>query len=339
MDNKRIGRHTVCLTNRPAITASYSVVGDKEGKGPLGDCFDEVLSDPYDGQKSWELAESSMMARAIQGAVSKGGLKNDDIDYLFAGDLLNQCSSAHFAMRDLPIPFFGVFGACSTMAESLSLAAMAVDAGYSRRSVAATSSHFCSAEKQFRFPLEYGGQRPLTAQSTVTGAGAAVISATGTGPRVHCITTGKVIDKGVKDANNMGAAMAPAAADSIYYHFAETGKKPADYDLIVTGDLGSVGKKMLVDLLYDQGYDITGNYEDCGCMIYDPETDQNAGASGCGCSAVVLGSKLLGDLNGGKISNLLFVATGALMNATTSQQGMSIPCIAHAISIKSEGSR
>lgn len=334
MSTKHIGKQTAQLASPPTITETFSVVGSKEGAGPLRTYFDEIVEDNTFGEDSWEKAESKFMSTAIQKVVQKASLSTSDIQYLLAGDLLNQCSSAHYAVRDTNIPFMGIYGACSTMAEGLGLAGLLVDGGFAEHAVATTSSHFCSAEKQFRFPLEYGGQRTPTAQWTVTGSGAAVVSAQGGGPYITHVTTGKVVDMGISDVNNMGAAMAPAAADTIAAHFQDTGFTPNDYDLIVTGDLGMVGRQLNIDLLSQQGYEISGVVDDCGCMIYDFETeDVHAGASGCGCSASVFCSKLIHELRTGTLKRLLFVATGALMSPTALKQGETIPCVAHAVRI------
>ncbi len=334
---KRTGRQTVRFENPPSVAAEYAVAGKKEKEGPLGDLIDETTDNSMFGEKSWEQAESKFMKTAVSGLMRAADITDEDIDYIFAGDLLNQCSGSHFAIRGFKIPFFGLYGACSTMAESLSAAAMAIDGGFAKTAIAATSSHFCSAEKQFRFPLEYGGQRPPAAQWTVTGSGAVLLRKNGQAPYITHVTTGKIVDKGVCDANNMGAAMAPAAADTIAAHFNDTGMRPEDYDLIVTGDLGKIGGELVQELLAGMGFDIRGRYNDCGLIIFDLEKqDVHSGGSGCGCSAVTLCCKILKELREGKLSNVLFIATGALMNSTTCQQGESIPCIAHAVRISRE---
>lgn len=336
MATKHLGRQTVQLSSPPVITETFSVVGNKEGNGPLQSYFDRIIEDNTFGEDSWEKSESKFMNTAIFSVLQKANLSTSDIQYLLAGDLLNQCSSAHYAVRDTGIPFMGIYGACSTMAEGLGLAALLVDGGFGDHVIATTSSHFCSAEKQFRFPLEYGGQRTPTAQWTVTGSGAVIISAQGSGPQITHVTTGKVVDMGISDVNNMGAAMAPAAADTITAHFQDTGFSPSDYDLIVTGDLGTIGRQLNIDLLSQQGFEISGIVDDCGCMIYDFETeDVHAGGSGCGCSASVFCSKLIHQLRNGTLRNLLFVATGALMSPTSLKQGETIPCVAHAVRIVS----
>ena len=335
MANKRLGMQTIKFDNPPSIVATASIVGPKEGQGPLKKYFDEILNDELWGEKSWEKAESKMLRETINKAISSANKKNSEINYIFAGDLLDQCMSSSYAIREANIPFFGLYGACSTMAESLSLGSMIIEGGYADNVICATSSHFCSAEKQFRFPLELGTQRPLTAQWTVTGSGAAVLSSSGNGPFITQITTGKIIDMGIKDANNMGSAMAPAASDTIYRHFEDTGGIPADYDLIITGDLGHIGMEITDELLVKLGCRISDRFNDCGNMIFDRERqDVHAGGSGCGCSASVLTSYLYNEMTNGNLNRILFVATGALMSPTSIQQGESIPSIAHAVTIQ-----
>jgi stage V sporulation protein AD len=335
MAQKRLGKQTIKLINPPSMLAAAAVVGPKEGEGPLAQYFDMIQKDDYFGQDSWEKAESKFVEEAVKRAISKSGVSITAIDYMFAGDLLNQIISSSFAARTLQIPFLGLYGACSTMAESLSIGAMIIDGGYADHVICATSSHFSSAERQYRFPLEQGVQRPPFAQWTVTGSGATVLSSTGNGPYITCITTGKVVDFGIKDANNMGAAMAPAAVDTLTAHFKETGREPGYYDLIVTGDLATVGKEITMELLQKEGLDVKNNYNDCGCMIFDNlKQDTHSGGSGCGCSASVLNGYLYNMLKHGELKRLLFVATGALLSPTTAWQGESIPCIAHAVAIE-----
>ena len=335
MAQKRLGKQTIKLINPPSIIATAAVVGPKEGEGPLSQYFDMIQKDDYFGQDSWEKAESKFVEEAIRRAISKSGVNIKSFDYMFAGDLLNQIISSSFAARTLQIPFLGLYGACSTMAESLSIGAMVIDGGYADHVICATSSHFSSAERQYRFPLEQGVQRPPYAQWTVTGSGASVLAAVGNGPYITCITTGKVIDFGIKDANNMGAAMAPAAVDTLTAHFKETGRAPEYYDLIVTGDLATVGREITLELLQKEGIDIKNNYNDCGCMIFNNERqDTHSGGSGCGCSASVLNGYLYNMLLRGEIKKLLFVATGALLSPISAWQGESIPCIAHAVAIE-----
>lgn len=335
--SKRVGKQTVRIESEPRIIAATSIVGPKEGEGPLGKYFDIVLEDDTNGKDSYEKAESSMLYNAIIETIKKAKLKEENINYLFAGDLLNQLASANFAARDMNIPFVGLYGACSTMAESLGIASMVMDGGFADYVIAATSSHFSSAERQFRFPLEYGCQRAETAQWTVTGAGAMLLGKEGNLPRITYVTTGKVKDYGIKDPNNMGAAMAPAAVDTISTHMRDTGKAPYEYDLIVTGDLGMVGRSITENLLKDYGLDVKDNYLDCGEEIFDSEVQKTAsGGSGCGCSAVVSCGYLYKKMIQGTYKKILLVSTGALLSTTSSLQGESIPGIAHAVSIEME---
>lgn len=332
---KRRGTQTIELKNPPKIISAFSIVGSKEGQGPLKQFFDKILDDDSCGKDSYEKAEREMMFTAIKEAIKDACLEETDINYLFSGDLLNQIISSSFAAREFSIPFFGLYGACSTMSESLSLAALMIDGGFAEYVVAATSSHFSSAERQFRFPLKYGSQRSQTAQWTVTGSGAMVLGKSGDFPEIRYVTTGLVKDYGFKDFNNMGAAMAPAAVDTIYKHFKDTGRTPRDYDMIATGDLGAVGKEITEKLLLEYGYDIRGNYIDCGDIIFNKEEQHTAsGGSGCGCSAVVSAGYLYKSLMKKEIKRVLLVSTGALMSTTSSLQGDSIPGIAHAVSIE-----
>ena len=334
MESKRIGEQTVKLSKPPVIINTAAIAGQKEGEGPLRDSFDAILSDDKLGQKSWELAESELQKRTAQLALDKSGLSNSDINYILAGDLLNQCVGASYGLRDLNIPFLGLYGACSTMAESLSVGSMLIDGGFADKLMCLTSSHFCSAEKQFRYPLEYGGQRPPSAQWTVTGSGCAILSSDGDGPKITHITTGKIIDMGVTDANNMGAAMAPAAADTLTAHFKELNIQPSEYDLILTGDLGVVGSDILIGLMNDNGFNIAGIHNDCGKLIFDIKAqDVHSGASGCGCCGTVFCGYVYKLLKEKKLNKILLVATGALMNSMSVQQGESIPSIAHAVSV------
>ena len=335
--NKRVGKQTIKLDSKVSVCASASIAGQKEKDGPLGDSFDVIMPDAEWNEDTWEKTESKMQKEAVKLAVQKSGYSMSDIHYIFAGDLLNQCIGAGFGLRDLDVPFLGVYGACSTMIEGLSLAAMLVDGGFADHAVAVTSSHFCTAERQYRTPLEYGGQRTPTAQWTVTGAGAAVLSSTGSGPYVTHITTGKIQDMGVKDANNMGGAMAPAAFDTLLAHFHDLGKGPNDYDLILTGDLGTVGRDILIDLMSKEGYDISKNYRDCGCMIYDlQDQDVHAGGSGCGCIATTLCGYIMKQFKDGNLKKILAIGTGALLSPTSSLQGESVPGIAHAAVLSAE---
>lgn len=335
MAQKRLGKQTIKLGTPPSIIATSTIVGPKEGEGPLASYFDNIINDDYFGEESWEKAETKLQSSAIEKAIINSGKNMSEINYLFAGDLLNQTISSSFSARKLQIPFFGLYGACSTMGESLSLGAIFIDGGFADHVVCATSSHYSTAERQYRAPLEQGTQRPPYAQWTVTGSGAAVLSNTGNGPYITHITTGKVIDFGIKDANNMGAAMAPAAADTITAHFKDTGRNPGYYDLIVTGDLAAVGREITVDLLKKEGFYIDSIYQDCGLMIFDNvRQDTHAGGSGCGCSATVLNGYIYKEMLKGTYRKILFIATGALLSPTSAWQGESIPSIAHAVAIE-----
>ena len=327
----RVGKYTLILENTPSVESFAAVGSKKEGKGPLADCFDLLVEDSRFGEKTWEKAENRIQREAMNHALAKGGFDPEDIDYVFAGDLLNQCISSSFSLRELGIPFYGLYGACSTMAESLSLASVFVDSGAAARCAAVTSSHFCSAERQFRYPLEYAGQRTPTSQWTVTGGGALIVGRKREAPFVRAVTAGTVEDYGIKDANNMGAAMAPAASAVICRFLKDTGTTPHDYDLIFTGDLGKVGSALLYELAEREGYDMKEVHRDCGLLIYDPEKQPEviAGGSGCGCGASVLCGYILPQIRAGKLRNVLFVATGALLSTTSTQQGESIPGIAH----------
>ena len=333
---KKLGRQTAALPSRPRIIASAAVGGKREGEGPLKDCFDRVSADSYFGEESWERAESHMIRECFDLACNKAGLAAAP-DYIIAGDLLNQCVSSAFAMKDSGAPYFGVYGACSTMAESLTLAAMLVDGGYAETACAVTGSHFCTAERQYRYPLEYGGQRTPTSQWTVTGAGAAITGALGRGTYISHVTTGRIVDAGINDANNMGAAMAPAAYDTLCAHFADTGRAPEYYDAIFTGDLGALGHDIVQDMFAADGVKLGARYMDCGVLIYDLRTqDVHAGGSGCGCCASVLCGHILPAMRKGIWKRVLVAATGALMSPTSAQQGASIPGICHAVAIESE---
>ena len=334
---KRIGRYTLKMENMPYIQGYASVCGKKESEGPLGRHFDYTFNDTTLGESSWEKAESKLQSEAVNLALKKASVTSSDIDSIFAGDVLNQCISSTFGLRSLSIPFLGQYGACSTMAQTLALSAIMVDSGAARRCVAVTSSHFCAAERQFRFPLEYGGQRTPTAQWTVTGSGSIVVGNGGKGPYISEVTIGKIVDLGIKDAANMGAAMAPAAAETLNNFFKDTNSSPEDYDLILTGDLGTVGSKLLIELLQKDEIDIKSKHNDCGIMIYNiKDQDVHAGGSGCGCSASVLCSTILNQLKSNELSSVLFIATGALMSPTSSQQGESIPGIAHLVHLRSD---
>ncbi len=317
------------------LFGTASIVGPKEADGPLASYFDNLLEDEFWGEKSWEKAESKIIKETVNTVIAKSGLASNKIDYCFAGDLLNQCISSSFGLRELNIPFIGIFGACSTFVEALMLASIFIEGGAGENALCAASSHFCSAEKQFRFPLELGNQRPPTSQWTVTGAGAAIVSKNGTGPFITHITPGKIVDMGIKDANNMGSAMAPAALDTLITHFKDTGRAPSYYDAIFTGDLGYVGKDILIELAETKGYNIKSNYNDCGVLIFDKEKqDTHSGGSGCACCGTVFSGYIYKMLQQKKYKKVLLIATGALTNSTTSQQGESIPGIAHAVSIE-----
>ena len=325
------GKQSITFEQPPYILSYASIVGKKEGDGPLGKYFDKIETDPIVGKSNWEEAESELQKQAAQMALKKAKLLPEDIRYLFSGDLLGQIIASSFGMLELQIPMFGLYGACSTAGESISLAAMTVAAGYAKHCLAVTSSHFASAEKQFRYPLEYASQRPLSTTWTVTGSGAFVISETGN-VKITGITTGKMMDYGVKDSMNMGAAMAPAAADTIYQHFVDFDRTPEDYDLIVTGDLGVVGRELVLDLLKEKGYDLTDKYFDCGIAIFDDsKQDTHSGGSGCGCSAVTLAGYLLPKLESGELKRILFLPTGALLSTVSFNEGQSIPGICHGV--------
>ncbi len=328
---------TVEFRNRPKIIGSYSIVGPKEGAGPFGSYFDYVMKNDLFGEKTYELAERKMFEQAVTGAIESAGLTASQINLMLAGDLLNQIISSSFTARDFSLPYLGIFGACSTMAETLAVGAMMVNGGHFGNILCATGSHFSTAERQFRFPLELGNQRVPTSQWTVTAAGASVLSLEGKGPEITMATFGKVVDFGIVDVNNMGAAMAPAAAETIFTHFNETGRKPTDYDLIVTGDLGKLGAEILVDLLEDKGIKLGPNYSDCGHSYFTREQDTMCGGSGCGASASVLNGYIIKKLKKRELKRVLFVPTGALMSTTASQQGESIPGISHAIVIEAGG--
>lgn len=331
---KRLSRSTIRLEKCPNIAAWASVGGKMEGEGPLAGEFDLLNSDTTFGESTWEKAESRMMRTAVDRAFAKAGLAPSEIDLIFAGDLLNQCVSSTYGLRELEIPFLGLYGACSTMAEGLCMAALFVEGGLAERAAAVTSSHFCSAERQFRFPLEYGGQRPPTSQWTATASGAAVIGRGVAPPFIRAVSIGSIVDLGITDANNMGAAMAPAAASTIANFFRDTHARPAEFDRIFTGDLGQVGSELLLELLDQEGIPISARHEDCGLLLYDRQRqDVHAGGSGCGCSASVLCSHILPRVQKGEWENVLFVATGALMSPTIVQQGESIPGIAHLLHI------
>ena len=334
MGNQICGKQSFRLESPPVITNWASVAGKKEAEGPLGNTFDVTENDAYFGQKSWELGEKKMQQLALKTLLKKSNMRESDIRLVFSGDLLNQCIGSSFTLRNTGIPHLGLYGACSTMSEGLLMAAMAVGGNFADNAIAMTSSHFASSERQYRFPLGYGGQRTPTAQWTVTGSGAALVCKVGKGPRITACTVGTVTDLGIKDANNMGAAMAPAALATIKAHFNDLNTSADDFDLIVTGDLGQVGKEALLALASQEGLSLGGKLTDCGTLVFDnTKQDVHSGGSGCGCSAITLCGYLLNRLNNGKLKKILFCGTGALLSPTSTQQGMPIPGICHAVSI------
>jgi stage V sporulation protein AD len=336
MMSKKLGNSTYRTAAPPSIVSWAAIAGEVEAQGPLGVYFDQVV-DEFWGEESAEKAECKMFVHAVKTAMQKGKLTPEDIDMLLGGDLLNQIISVNFAARQLAIPFLGLYGACSTMAESLLNASMIIDGGFADRIVCVTGSHYSTAERQYRMPLELGGQTTPTAQRTVTGAGACVVSRTGAGPYVTSFTVGTVQDYGIIDAANMGAAMAPAAIDTLDRHFKDMGRKPDYYDIIATGDLGKLGHEIVVEKMAKMGYDMTVNYTDCGIEIFDlGRQNVDCGGSGCGCCATVLNGYLLDKMRAGIYKKILLVPTGALLSPTSTLQGESIPCIAHAVSIEKE---
>lgn len=369
MSKKLIGEQTVVFSNSPIILGCGSVVGEKEGNGPYGQCFDEICMDPMIGGSTWEEGESNLISKACSHAIANSGIKKDELNFSVGGDLLGQIIATTFGVSKLNAPFLGLYGACSTMGESLAVAGMLVEGGYADLTLAVTSSHFAGAEKQFRFPLGYGAQRPMAATWTVTGSGAVILASSDyvnksknrtvsqnqsrnenqsgnnaasqsqNGSRkvmIKGFTAGKIVDYGVMDSMNMGAAMAPAAADTLFAHFRNTGKTPQDYDLIVTGDLGKVGSDILKDFMKTKGYDLSGNHFDCGVEMFDKEQDTHSGGSGCGCSATILCGHLIKELKKGSLKKILFMPTGALLSPVSFHEGKSIPGIAHAVIIESE---
>lgn len=345
MSSKRRGKYTICFEQPPIIKSYASIVGKKESEGPLKEYFDVVCEDPMMEQNSWEEAEGQLQYHAVLKALDKAYMQPEDIHYLFAGDLLGQTMATSFGVMELQIPHFGLYGACSTMGESLSLASMSIDGNYAERAVAVTSSHFASAEKQFRFPLMYGNQRSLAATWTVTGSGAVILEhpslsseqVVAKSVRIKAVTTGKIIDYGIKDSQNMGACMAPAAAFVIANHLRDMNCEPERYDRIITGDLGSVGQKILLELMKEEGFDIQKQHMDCGIEIFDSKTqDTHAGGSGCGCSAVTLCGYILKQLETGAWKRVLFVPTGALLSKISFNEGLSIPGIAHGIVLEKD---
>jgi len=334
MSVKKLGSGTFRLESSPVIVSSAAVVGRMEKQGPLGDAFDHWYKDEYCGTDSFEKAESLMQKEAMKYAFEKGKISEKDLDFVFAGDLLNQCIGSNYSLRDSGMQFFGLYGACSTLVEGLILSSMAIDGGFADRCASVTSSHFCSSERQYRFPLEYGGFRPQSAQWTVTGAGCALVSAGGQGVRIEAFCPGAIVDMNIRDMANMGAAMAPAAALTLKRFWDDTGTSPQDYDLILTGDLGAVGSSLLRELLKTDGILLGDAYSDCGCMIFDPKhQDVHSGGSGCGCIASVLCGYVLPAMEQKRWRRILAVGTGALMSPTSMMQGESVPGIAHLIEL------
>jgi len=350
MKNK-LGNQTLIFHNKPRIVGAYSIAGEKEGQGPMAKWFDMILEEDTYGEKTWEKSESKMLKQAVLLALQKSGRNKTEIDTILCGDLLNQLMSSSYMARDLAIPYLGLYGACSTMAESLVLGSVLIDGGYATNIIGAASSHYCTAERQFRMPLEHGNQRPPSAQWTTTASGAMVLSANDKGDTVIAIgqdarevyitnaTIGKIIDTGIKDVNQMGAAMAPAAVDTIARHLSDTGRKPDFYDIILTGDLGLIGKEIVLDMLKGLNIDITKIYDDCGAMIFEKKQDTHSGGSGCGCSASIFAGYVYKEMRVGNIKNALLISTGALQSTISPGQGESIPGIAHAISVTTEGVR
>ena len=331
---KRMGRQTICFQNAPKIIGNYSIVGEKEGHGNFKEYFDYIMKNDLFGEKTFENAERKMLEHAIWNALDKAGIKSQDLDLLVCGDLLNQIISSSFTAREFDVTFLGLYGACSTMAETLAVGSSFVDSKYFTNVACATSSHFSSAERQYRFPLELGNQRPPVSQWTVTGAGCAILSDSGSDIEIVNATFGKVTDFGINDVNNMGAAMAPAAMSTLIAHFEDTNTTPEDYDLILTGDLGKLGSEILMDLMENKGFKLKDSYSDCGQMIFNNNQKTYQGGSGCGCSAVVLNSYVMKKMREGVYKKVLFAATGALLSTLSSQQGNTIPGICHAVEIR-----
>lgn len=324
----------VIKINKPVyIAGTAAIVGKREHEGPLGADFDMHDDSEKFGMDTWEKAESEMQRRALTLALANAGMGGKSPDAVFAGDLMNQCTSSAYGLMDFQTPYFGLYGACSTFAESLMLSALMVNAGYFNVCAAVTSSHFCTAERQFRFPLEYGGQRTPTAQRTATASGAAVVSSDSASDiKISEVLPGRIIDKGITDINNMGAAMAPAAIDTLTRYFSDTGSSPDDFDMILTGDLGREGHGIVCDIMLSEGKDLRSVYNDCGLLLYNIESqDMHAGGSGCGCSAAVIAGHIMKRMRAGELHNVLYLATGALMSPGSVFQGLSIPAIAHLV--------
>lgn len=328
-------KRTIYFKNKPVIVGTSSIAGPKESQGSISDYIEEKLSDDMFGEVTFEKAECKMLYSVIKKSIINAKKSEGDIDVLIAGDLLNQIISSTFAARNFGFGYIGVYNACATFTEALTIGATMVDGGYMKNVICATSSHFSSAERQYRYPLELGCTRPPQAQWTVTGAGASVLSNSGVGPKITCATIGKVIDYGVTDANNMGAAMAPAGADTLFTHFKETGRTPCDYDLIITGDLGTLGSRIMKDLIWEKGFDIEKQHVDCGELVYNLCESEYQGGSGAGCISLVFNSYIYEKLKSKKLKRILLMATGALLSAVSSQQGESIPGIAHAVVLES----
>ncbi|MBP1756084.1 MAG: hypothetical protein H6Q59_2482 [Firmicutes bacterium] len=340
--SKMVGKQSLMFQNPPIILASASIAGKKESEGPLGTLFDEIEEDPLLGKKTWEEAESELMRKAALKVLEKAGLASRDIRYLIGGDLLGQLIATSFGIGELEIPLLGIYGACSTMGEAMTLGSILVEGGFADRILAITSSHFAGAEKQFRTPLDYGNQRPYSASWTVTGSGAVIIADSSFAPKgneaqiiIKGVTIGKIVDYGLKDSMNMGAAMAPAAFETIKQNFEDFGVDPSYYDKIITGDLGYVGKQILIDLLKEKNFDISANHMDCGIEIFDQDNqDTHAGGSGCGCSAITFSSYILKQLREGTWKRVLFMPTGALLSQVSFNEGNSVPGIAHAVIVE-----
>jgi len=342
----RKGKQTLVFSRQPEILSAAAVVGEKEGKGPMASYFDHILKEDTFGEKTWEQGEVKMLKEAISLALGKVNLCPSDVDVLLAGDLLNQLMSSSYMAREMGIPFLGLYGACSTMTEALLIGSMMVDGGYAETAAAAVSSHYCTAERQFRMPLEHGNQRPMSAQWTATAAGCMILSSSGREgdmlvhgnaarrPVVTHGTIGRVVDKGIRDTHQMWAAMSGAAVDTLLTHFEDTGRTPKDYDLILSGDMGIFGKKVVIDLLQKEGIDISPVYDDCGAMLFSEKQDTHGGGSGCGCSACIYASKVFQELQNGTLERVLLMSTGALLSTISCQQGESIPGIAHAVAVE-----
>ena len=332
MNDKRPGRQTAALAHPPSVLSFANIGGKFEGQGPLADFFDEIRPDSFFGEKTWEKAESAMQKSVLRRALERADLRPEDLDRVLAGDLLNQCIGSSFGLRDFGVPFYGLYGACSTMGEGLGLAAQLIDGGFARRCAAVTSSHFCTAERQYRMPVPYGSQRSPTAQWTATAAGCTILADDGPGPYITHVTCGKIVDWGITDSANMGAAMAPAAYDTLSAFFRETGMGPEDFDLILTGDLGELGHAVVRDFFRRDGMELGPRFQDCGLLLYDrARQDMHAGGSGCGCSASVFNGYVLRGMREGRWKSVLFAPTGALLSPVSAFQGESIPGICHAV--------